>query len=996
MKKFLRLGILTLLITCLFSCGQKDERFRFSQSEYYLRSGEKVMVTGRHQVEYYLVRSAYEAVKVEAKTGVITFENTVPHGSQILVGAKSKKYSALPVVVTLMNDLVAPELTFEPTIEYLMDGDHVIAYSSVNSAIAYHLKEEVAGVRIDQITGRLTIRSFVSDGTLITITISSLGVQAEKTFIVAKTELARAKNTYQVMEEGSHYPVYYHLDFSDFVSPQYEKKVRAVFSNRRLISEDLYSFDPLTACLKFQSEIADDLAHGESTLHIVTGHNIVNVTLIKATKLIKTAADLQGINHSKETLSGYYVLANDIDLTSYLAPGGAGYNHGRGWKPIGIYHDVNDGTALAQTFNGTFDGNGHTISGFFINRCDELAYNAGLFGYVNHLGVIKNLGLVDNGTVSQVRSFSGSIAGVNAGTIQNCWSDVDVNNDYGEKNFHSIGGFVGNNFGVIENSYCLGKATGEDLVGVFAGMNQGIIRHCYGVSSLEGEFNHGLPALNSAVLSDLSDLQTADLDPAFWEFNGEQPTLKSLIPFYLPLSLRLKVGTKQLVRGESTSVDVEIYPSSLQAAFASLVVYTLDGSGCLLSAGTLTATLEAASQCQIKAELYYDGVTLVDQVTVEIFDPVASLILDETLPDWIEPSRSYLLKATVLPETAIQEVTWEIMTPNVIGAQIIDNLLIIDETIERLVGNTITLRASAGNEEITKELILNRPQYFGDQKVWVLYEDESDDLILTLPASVDLTNVKVYRQDRELPIAISGQQITIAAAEIKTLPEITQEFCVRLADQTYYRAYACYFSHPRPSIDHIAEDYLEISSVADFKHYFNLVDFDVDRYENYDKTFVLTADIDFAGEKIFSIGFTTETGESHPFTGKIYGLGHTIKNARITDSESYFTLSPEAQASAERSSRYQVGFFGALNGQLFDVHFENIQVEARSWCGCLAGIIGTQGYLENVNMINCQVLNANDVDYSTADGLKTGRMTAENHGVMLAVSYNGKIIGLVG
>ncbi len=61
-------------------------------------------------------------------------------------------------------------------------------------------------------------------------------------------------------------------------------------------------------------------------------------------------------------LSGKYILMSDIDLTDDIAPGGDLELESRGWDPIG-----GEGRYTNLAFTGVFDGNGHTISGMWIN-----------------------------------------------------------------------------------------------------------------------------------------------------------------------------------------------------------------------------------------------------------------------------------------------------------------------------------------------------------------------------------------------------------------------------------------------------------------------------------------------------------------------------------------------------------------------------------------------------------------------------------------------------
>ena len=86
------------------------------------------------------------------------------------------------------------------------------------------------------------------------------------------------------------------------------------------------------------------------------------------------------------------------------------------WTPIG-----ND----SNQYKGTFDGDGHTITGL---KVDNNTIYAGLFGYIGEGGTIKNLSLADSKiTCSGNRVYAGGVCGYNAGgTIENCYNTGDV------------------------------------------------------------------------------------------------------------------------------------------------------------------------------------------------------------------------------------------------------------------------------------------------------------------------------------------------------------------------------------------------------------------------------------------------------------------------------------------------------------------------------------------------------------------------------------------
>jgi len=163
----------------------------------------------------------------------------------------------------------------------------------------------------------------------------------------------------------------------------------------------------------------------------------------------------------------YFTLANDIDISNF----GRNWDNGRGWMPIGGLTISGD----TRPFWGTFDGNGHTISGLYMNRPSleddvPMFVTHGLFGSVG--GTIKNLRV--EGTINNLRT-SGGIAGELSGMYQRSGM---IANSYFVGEIHSthfaggIVGAVGNaSFGgIIRNSYSSGIITsGTSGAGGIAG-----------------------------------------------------------------------------------------------------------------------------------------------------------------------------------------------------------------------------------------------------------------------------------------------------------------------------------------------------------------------------------------------------------------------------------------------------------------------------------------------------------------------------------------------
>lgn len=128
-------------------------------------------------------------------------------------------------------------------------------------------------------------------------------------------------------------------------------------------------------------------------------------------------------------------------------------------------------------FGGVFDGQGHRISGLFVNVEGS---NQGLFRYLQEGGVIKNLVVEGVVTPGGDKSNTGGIVGNNRGVLENCRFSGYV------KGKDNIGGLVGRNgtSGMIINSSANGVIYGKSKVGGVAGFNAGTILRCYSNSSV--------------------------------------------------------------------------------------------------------------------------------------------------------------------------------------------------------------------------------------------------------------------------------------------------------------------------------------------------------------------------------------------------------------------------------------------------------------------------------------------------------------------------------
>ena len=122
-------------------------------------------------------------------------------------------------------------------------------------------------------------------------------------------------------------------------------------------------------------------------------------------------------------------------------------------------------------FCGTFDGNGHTVSGLSIH---DSASQTGLFRCAEKGSIIKDLKVKGNVSPSGSGNMVGGIVGVNKGIVSSCEFQGTVSGN------DSVGGIVGKNdeSGVINGCVSSAMISAESSVGGIAGMNLGVIMDC--------------------------------------------------------------------------------------------------------------------------------------------------------------------------------------------------------------------------------------------------------------------------------------------------------------------------------------------------------------------------------------------------------------------------------------------------------------------------------------------------------------------------------------
>lgn len=122
-------------------------------------------------------------------------------------------------------------------------------------------------------------------------------------------------------------------------------------------------------------------------------------------------------------------------------------------------------------FSGTFEGEGHTISGLRVTAEGSVQ---GLFRYVTAEAVVRDLTVEAEVIPKGTRACVGGIAGENRGLLENCVFSGTVSG--GDR----VGGIAGRNTatGQILKCNVEGTIQGNHFVGGIAGENAGMIRTC--------------------------------------------------------------------------------------------------------------------------------------------------------------------------------------------------------------------------------------------------------------------------------------------------------------------------------------------------------------------------------------------------------------------------------------------------------------------------------------------------------------------------------------
>ncbi len=220
------------------------------------------------------------------------------------------------------------------------------------------------------------------------------------------------------------------------------------------------------------------------TLLIV--HSSAGIYYLYGTVKITEISNAQQFYNIRDDLDGNFRQTNHIDLSDY--------SDNQGWVPIG------DNT---NNFTGSYDGNGFTITGLYIDRQNDNIQ--GLFGFVYEAD-IRNVSLIDVDVTG--KDFVGGLAGVNRNSkIVNCYTTGNVSGH------NHVGGLIGFSYqgSSVDKCFSQTNVIGNEFVGGLIGRNSNsstTIKYSYSQGDVKGNSKvGGLVGENfNAVISDCYSL----------------------------------------------------------------------------------------------------------------------------------------------------------------------------------------------------------------------------------------------------------------------------------------------------------------------------------------------------------------------------------------------------------------------------------------------------------------------------------------------------------
>lgn len=411
------------------------------------RPGSKIFQRGdKVKIQYEGLRHpANKLAGIYNMSGYVTY-NGIPNGSSLILGSGQYTFgsaaSAQAVTIEIPADLAEEKVVLD---------DGVIQVNGFGDPIGNHRV-------IDPIGGRSANFTAVAHKTYFGA-IPEVVIPVSETRNVLATINLTPSNAAILVKDGNGKPVVknkedgkYHISLGTY---SYEAKcagykiLRSTFN----VPDDT------------QDEITVDIALDEAPEGAWDGTTKTEPAIADGVYQIKTGAELAWFADNVNTTKNYTasaVLCNDIEL--------AGYD----WTPIG-------GTATSTAFKGSFDGQGHTVRGIYVNT--TATYKA-FFGYTTN-ATIKNL-TVEGDVISTANYAAGAVAYANGSTVKNVINKVKVSGK------QYVGGITSYAAGAAIIDRCGNEAdiagTGNYVAGITPYMAAAttVVSNCYNTATISG------------------------------------------------------------------------------------------------------------------------------------------------------------------------------------------------------------------------------------------------------------------------------------------------------------------------------------------------------------------------------------------------------------------------------------------------------------------------------------------------------------------------------
>lgn len=232
------------------------------------------------------------------------------------------------------------------------------------------------------------------------------------------------------------------------------------------------------------------------------------------------------------------------------------------WTPIGTYVSRKDN----KPFSGTFDGNGHAITGLYINNA---AQYQGLFGNISTGGVVKNLAVAGRVIATGQNNVGGIVARLSGGTVQNCGFYGAVT--AGTSN---AGGVVGQ--GSATNCWYYRTDDGASVLGVY-GSWSGI--NCYtNVSkSVSGTTVCTETQFKDGTVADLLNPYAYENGLPLWKVGSSYLNIDTALKY--DALVKLTTGVKNSTVAGKVGFGSSLVQSKLTNSGDALTLATAEGTG---------------------------------------------------------------------------------------------------------------------------------------------------------------------------------------------------------------------------------------------------------------------------------------------------------------------------------------------------------------------------------------------------------------------------------